>query len=198
MVAKLRIDLTQGILEVEGDEAFIREVHAEFKSYAVAPRQAKSPGSPPPPDQSPRAAEAEQSESGGAPAAKRPAPRRRRPTAEGAPSRDEPYAPRVIRDFDPVGLREFFSQFAPENHGDRILIFAKFLQERGQETCRADEIYTCYFILKERLPKRFWQSFIDARGKRSFIDYSSPEDIRITPLGENHFNHDLKRAGPPE
>jgi hypothetical protein len=194
MAAKLRIDLSQGILEVEGDEAFIREVHAEFKSYAVGPRHGKTEEVRSQAEQPLGTPEPGEDSDGKSSVAKRSSPRRRRSSSESLTSRDEPYTPRVVRDFDPSGLREFFVEFAPESHSDRILIFAKFLQERGQETCRADEIYTCYFILKERLPKRWWQSFIDARGKRAFIDYSSPEDIRITPVGENHFNHDLKRA----
>jgi hypothetical protein len=48
--------------------------------------------------------------------------------------------------------------------------------------------------LKERLPKVYLQALRDAHGRRrGYIDYQSPTSIRVTHIGENHFNHEIKK-----
>ena len=46
MTVKLKIDLVNGVLEAEGDDAFVRSIHSEFRSYVgefFKPSPKKSP-----------------------------------------------------------------------------------------------------------------------------------------------------------
>ncbi|HMG47836.1 MAG TPA: hypothetical protein VK614_10285 [Allosphingosinicella sp.] len=195
MTVKLKVDLSQGILEIEGDEAIVRELHADFKTYALT----AMPRRPTHAVVDPSEAIEMRTPGAGSPLGggrvSRAKPKRNRAAADAQPARDDPYIPKVVKDLDPTGLKDFSSQFRPNSHPERILVFGKFLLGQGRDTFSADEIYTCYFVLKERLPKRFVQALIDARGKTyAFIDYASYDEITVTSIGENHFNHDMKKA----
>ncbi len=99
------------------------------------------------------------------------------------------------KDLDTSGLSAFYGQFQAKNHPEKILIFLKFLEEEsGIESPNTDQVYTCYEVSNERVPKAFAQAFHDASGRKfGFIDYTSPTELSVTVLGNNHFKHDLKR-----
>ena len=65
------------------------------------------------------------------------------------------------------------------------------------EPCTANDIYTCYFTLKSKtkMPGAFVQAIRDAHNKMHYINFASVDDIRVTIAGNNHFEHELAKAG---
>lgn len=190
MNTKLRIDASQGIIDVEGSADFVREIYMDFRDMLVA-RQKSFPASD--------AEEKTDSDEPGklTPPAK---PRRRaklRKTSptDGAGEGVIADAPKLDKDLDTSKLSEYFGQFELSNNPEKILVFLKFLvDELGVETPNTDQVYTCYEAANERVPKAFAQAFRDASGRKfGFINYNSPTDLQITTAGSNHFKFDLKR-----
>lgn len=73
------------------------------------------------------------------------------------------------------------------------------VDELDIEAPNTDQFYTCFEKVKERIPKAFSQAFRDTSGKKfGFIDYNSSTDIRVTTIGNNYFNFDLKRKAGAE
>lgn len=197
MASKLHINVAQGVIDVEGDEELIREIYSDFREQLLAnfgdgsaqanagEQDAKDAGSG-----------GETSGGGKSTPTRRQRTRKRKDTGDGRPVASD-YLPTRLKDLDVSGLKEFFEKYEPRNQPERILIFAKFLQDKGHDPCNADQIFTCFMTLKERLPKVPLQALRDAHGRNyGFIDYQSPAHVKVTLTGENHFNHDLKmKAG---
>ena len=125
----------------------------------------------------------------------RPSRKRGKTPSEGGNLSTDTYKPKLDKELNLNGLAKFYSEFKPRSHSERILIFTKYLQTLGIETATADQIFTCYMKLKERMPKFYLQAFRDAHGsKYGFIEYKSPSHIQLTHIGENHFNQELARV----
>ena len=128
-------------------------------------------------------------------------PKRRAPARKKAKSAEDgevaisPDSPKFDKNLDTSRLRSFYEQFEPGSAPEKILIFLKFLMdEAGIEHPNSDQVYTCFYALKERAPTAFAQAFRDTANKKGFVEFNSATDIQVTMMGENHFNHDLKRA----
>lgn len=187
MDAKLHIDVSQGIVSIEGDVEFVREVYADFKDnlerlrvldggdQAIVSRQSKTKSLP-----------SKSKQSGAA----------RKPSRRAVEKLSvDPKNPQLDKSLDTSGLREYFEQFKPKNQPERILIFAKFLiEEKEMQSINTDHIYTCYSTSKAKIPEAFAQSFRHAQGRRhGYIEFDSFSDLKITTLGENHFNQVIAR-----
>jgi hypothetical protein len=186
---KLHINLAQGIIDVEGDVGLVREVYQDFKERLTAhsrtgvitEREAQEP--------------AKADNDGQAVKQKRRTTSRKKakPADDGAISAN-PDAPKLDKNLDTSKLKSFYDQFEPGSAPEKILIFLKYLvDELGVEMPNTDQVYTCFFALKEKAPSAFAQAFRDAANKKGFIEFNSAADIKITIMGENHFNHDLKK-----
>ncbi|MCV6576174.1 MAG: hypothetical protein OIF58_10615 [Cohaesibacter sp.] len=190
MQTKLHINLTQGIIDVEGDVELVKAVYEDFKDrltgqVVYAPPLAEQPATPAP-----------NAGNGAAPKTKKRAPTRRKPkTTEDGENTINPDAPQLDKSLDTSKLDAYFGQYKVGNHPERVLIFLKFLiDELGIESPNTDQVYTCYEAVNERIPKVFSQAFRDASGRKfGYIDYNSPTDIPITTVGSNYFKFDLKK-----
>jgi hypothetical protein len=189
--SKLHIDLSQGLVEVEGDAELVREVYRHLKDHLLS-------GAPPPGRAQPRtrdeAPPADSSGEGKAKPKRRASPRKKADSDSSSPGISAD-APKLDRDLDTSKLAAFYGQYEPKNHPEKILVFLSFLTETlGIESPNTDQVYTCYVKANERVPKAFAQAFRDTSGRSfGYIDYKSPTDIRITTSGTNHFKFDLKK-----
>lgn len=194
MATKLHIDMSQGVIDIEGDPELVREIYRDMKEHVLS-------GVPP---YRPHGDEAL------APAAAVPAtngetkPKGKRRTATRRKAEGDPGssgisadAPKLDRDLDTSKLAAFFGQYEPKNHPEKILVFLSFLiEELDIEAPNTDQVFTCYVKANERVPKAFAQAFRDTSGRTfGYIDYKSPTEIRITTAGANHFKFDLKKKG---
>lgn len=187
MQTKFHINVSQGIIDIEGEPDVVREIYADFKDKLLsqfgnwADDTAESPTTPETP--APKAT------------LQRRAPSRKRAKVETEEIGVDADKPKLDKDLDTSKLADFYGQFEPKNNPEKILVFSKFLtEELGIESPTTDQIYTCYLALKEKIPKVFSQAFRDTGGKKyGYIDYKAPSDIKVTIMGTNHFNSGVRR-----
>lgn len=186
MHTKLHIDISQGVVDVEGDPDLVREVYSDFKDKLLSELTVSLP---PPKNDEGDSTKPRKSRS-----KRRSSPRKKATSDEGA-SGVIADSPQMDKSLDTSGLAAFYGQFEAKNNPEKILIFLKFLtEELGIEAPNTDQVYTCYEAANERVPKVFSQAFRDASGRKfGYIDYNSPTDIPITTVGNNHYKLDLKR-----
>lgn len=200
--SELHIDLEKGILTAKGSEDFLKEMYAEFDKRVQALAAFKP---------SPRAKELLEEIEREAAASEsvedvvrkvRTRRTKARPSVSSAPSeRVANYSPEMDKDLDLAGLAEFCEPWAPKNHPERVLLYASFLDEKlGLRPCTANQIYTCYRTLREKIPEAFLQALRDASGNRyGYVDYKSPTEVLVTTVGLNHLEHGgLKKKGVNE
>lgn len=188
---KLLINLREGIVQVEGDEAFVRGVYDDFKERVSKPVLVEYP---------PAAQLEHQKQDDEAPGASmqrlNPRPRRKggaTPTTKGEVAN---YKPAFNPALDLSDLPAFYDQYEPAKHPEKILIFATYLRDMAKvQAITANDIFTCYQELRKvtETPKAFVQALRDAQNKTHFIDYISPIDIQLTIAGNNYFNLKLKK-----
>jgi hypothetical protein len=189
VTTKLHINISQGVIDIEGDPELVREIYNDFRDQLL------NDAGPAAPALSANEQAADESPSK-AKARRRPARRKR--VNNGSDEADPTVianSPKLDKHLDISALPGFYSGFETKNNPEKILVFVKFLiEELGIESPNTDQIYTCYERVHERVPKVFSQAFRDASGRKfGYIDYNSPTDIRLTTVGNNHFKFDLKK-----
>ena len=177
-MAKLRIDLRQGILEAEGDEAFIQTLYDDFKGRLseklgqteIEEDQAENPTEEPAANKKPRKAK---------------------------PARKESYS--VNKDLDVYGkaghksLQAFYDEKQPASAVERNAVFVYYLKHILQkEGVNLSDIYTCYKAVGVPAPGSFRQSVFDTSGSRyGWIDGNDMENITVPLAGEQYVEHQL-------
>lgn len=189
---KLHINLSQGLIEVEGDADLVREIYKDFKGNLAS--SAQKPNAPPPQATASASTPSAQAEPDAKPKPKVRAQSKKKDSAENA-SGINPNAPKLDKNIDTSGLAAFYGQYEPKNNSEKILLFAKFLSDNLEiEEPNTDQIFTLFKKTGDKIPKAFAQAFHDTGNKHGFIDFNGPAaTIKVTIAGENHFNHDLKK-----
>ena len=187
MHAKLYINISEGVVEVEGDPEFVREVYADFKDRLLNGLD-NTPENP-----MPNGSSVETKKS--SPKRKERSPAKKAAQADSNDSSIDPRNPKLDKNLDLSQLRDFFYQFEPKNNAEKILIFAKFLiDELKIDQPNIDQFYSCFIELKEKIPTAFEQAFRDTHGRKyGYIKYKSANDISVPIKGTNHFNDRIKR-----
>lgn len=190
MTTKLHINISQGVIDIEGDPDFVRDIYADFKDQLLSSSKPHNHAIAEP-NESVASEKSGNSRGKG----KRKVFPRKKGSGDDAGSDVNAGAPTLDKDLDTSGLAAFFGQFEPKNHPEKILVFLTFLiDELGIKSPNTDQVFTCYTRANERVPKAFAQAFRDASGKNfGYIDYKSPTNMRVTTAGANHFKFDLKR-----
>lgn len=190
MTSKLLINVFEGSVHVEGEEDFVREVYSDFKTLMIemmkgAP-DTKRVSVAPPEEVVPQKAKV-----------KKRTPAKKPSNSSAQVSGINPDNPSLDKNLDTSGIDTFYSQYAPKNHPEKILIFMRFLNDKAEiEDPSTDQIYTCYNAVGEKPAAAFAQSFRDTSSKKfGYIDYNSANDISLTFIGNRHFDHDLKKKG---
>ncbi len=185
MTAKLQINMSEGLISVEGEEKFVQAIYDDFRDRIIEMNRGR--GSARTNDIALPHTEApvivpEEKTSKPAKSAK----------SKGTSSS---YKPQFNPDLNLGKLAEFYAQFTPKNHSEKILLFAIFLRDHLKKTpCTADDIYSCYFTLKSKteIPEAFMQAFITAWNRTKWVQLISKDDLKITTAGENHFSEMTK------
>jgi hypothetical protein len=185
-MTSLKIDLRNGLLEVEGEETFVREIYQNHKESIMKKIDL--------PKKENRLCDELDSISlptenvlGKKENIKKVASKRKG---------KESY--KIIKDLDLAtknnreSLKEFYSKKSPANAMEKNTVFVFYLQNKlGIQEISLNHIYTCYVNLNERIPKALRQSLIDTSARKGWINTESLEKITITVHGENLVNHDL-------
>lgn len=194
MITKIKIDLTNGLVEVEGSEEFVRSVYDDFKEKLASEPVAERPAVPLPANQGAR-------EPNGARSKSATSRKRSPPAASPGTSPKKPLGePKVIKTLDlsggPAGrLRDFYDLYEVESNFERNLIFLYFLQHKmGVEGITQDHIFTCYRDIPGiKAPVAMRQGLLDTDNRKNWIDASNPEDLKVSVHGVNHLEHDMKK-----
>lgn len=177
-IVKLRINLSEGLIDVEGDEAFVSRVYEDFKDRLGSIELNGDDG------RNEDAAEG----------AQRKARKKKAVAKKGSGAENTgPYKLDIVEGIDDKKLKEFVAPYDPQNLGDNTAIYVYFVKNKSKITCSANHIYTCYRLLKVKPPEAFIQHIRDTRGKRKFISYPSLDDISLTPVGISHVEHDIPK-----
>jgi hypothetical protein len=194
MTTKLHIDIAQGVIDIEGDPDFVREIYTDFKEQLLNSTQFAEPASPPASDNSPSGYSDGKTDIVSKPKTKRRAASKRRTSSDEPVSGVVADSPRLDKSLDTSALGVFYNEFTPKNNAEKILIFLKFMTEKlGIENPNTDQVYTCFKATGTKIPKAFAQAFYDTSSKFGYIDFRSPTDLPVTISGDNYFNHTLKR-----
>ena len=192
MQSKLHIDMSQGVVDIEGDADLVREIYRDLKDHLLsgAPAPSRSP------PRAPEGAAAAEGNGNTKAKAKRRAVSRKKSEGDTGSSGISADAPKLDKNLDTSKLGAFYGQFEPKNNAEKILIFLKFItEELGQENPNTDQVYTCFKKTGEKIPKAYAQAFYDTSSKHGYIDFNSATDISVTIAGDNHLNHGLKKKG---
>ena len=187
MNTKIRIDLTQGIIEAEGNEDFVKTIYNDFKERLDSPKSFK-----------PKSTQTLPS--------KTPSKTRSKPSVENkkesTPKRNVLKSnTKMVKDLDLSGrdckssLKDFYAQYKVKSNFEKNLIFLYYLKNvMNEEEVGIDHIFTCYRNLNGiKIPGNLEQSIRDTRTKKSWIDYKKIEDLSLTVHGINYVEHDIKK-----
>jgi hypothetical protein len=189
MVAKITIP---GVVELEGDEDFIREVYRDISGDLKSKLAART------------VVNEAQSQQEAAASLQHVAPKDNGAASDGRKSTRQKaaatprndYKPSFKSNLDLKNLDNLYATHAPRNHSEKILLFVLYLQDDLKIVpCNADDIYSCYFTLKSKtkIPEAFVQALRDTKNKFGYIEFSSLDDIRITIAGYNYLHNNMKK-----
>lgn len=192
MTTKLHINLSQGIIDIEGDPELVREIYIDFRSRLLeaAANSSDTTGGP-----------SSSAEDEDEPAAKttktkrtRRTPAKRRANGEQDGPTISSDSPKLDKNLDTAKLPQFYASYTAKNHPEKILTFLKFLTDvAGVESPNSDQVFTCYKTVNEKLPVAFAQAFRDTSAK-GYIDLKSSTEMPVTIAGDNHFNFKMKKT----
>ncbi len=221
MTTKLKIDLSQGILEVEGSETFVKAIYTDFKAHFVEPdgrtgeeetaltAKAKRIKTPRMPkirrDSAPVIVE---------PPAEEVVPESAPPVNEVAP----PSVPEPVPPLPPVeakvpppaytyienlelghtsghsSLVEFMDAKLPITNEERNLVFLYYLQHILKiKPISLHHVYTCYREAKIRAPLNIENSLRLTAEQRGWIKANQNGSMTVTPEGKLYVERQLPK-----
>lgn len=186
---KLKMDLSQGLIEVEGTEKIVMAIYTDFKDKIESgiPVQSENQTS-----ERPR---------------KNPKPKKAKtvgqesavPVIKGK-KKSGSSMPSIVKDLDLSGrkkggrLKDFYSLYDAMTNFDRNLIFVYYLQEKlGVKDISVDHIFTCYRDIGLKVPKALHQSLLDTNNRKGWIDTSDTGKLSVTIPGVNYLEHDMPK-----
>lgn len=190
-MTKLKIDLKTGVLEVEGEEAFVKEIYQDYKDRLSSVSDFSS-------DDPVQDTQDDNLKSQNFEQIKRKpkTTKKKKVQAKGGNKRKESYS--LVTNLDLLAkgnkkaLKDFYAEKAPANAMEKNAVFVYYLQKEAKITAiTVNHVYTCYKHVSVPVPKAFRQSLADTSSKKGWIDTKSMENITIPTLGENFVEHDL-------
>ncbi len=177
MVTRLRIDLINKVLEVEGEESFVQRIYDEFRAGVSS-------------DDMPHKV------------IKRTAKKAQKKTPVGTNNKRKPPkgSLKILGELSLMGgeqgpsLKDFFEKYKAKSHFDKIALCTYYLSQlEGVSAITPNHVYTCYRNLKLSLPKYFSQALTDTKNQKAFIEINADGVISLTNQGLNFVEHELKQ-----
>lgn len=190
-MTKLRIDLKNGFLEVEGEETFVKEIFGEYKDVLghLIARQAETNQVP--------ALEAPAEEQGGE-ALKVKKPKKASGAAKNTGVKE---THTILGDINfklpgKPSLKDFIADKKPKEEGGELVTILVYYMQKilGIENLTADHVYTAYKEAGVKVPTALNQSMKNIRSRQGWLDTSDMNNIRTTIKGDNLVEIDLPRA----
>lgn len=191
---KLHINITQGIIDAEGDQDFVWRVYEDFRNHLSSTSLTSASSL----QKNEDTAEEAHSLDLASPEVSKPKRRqqkKRQTSGQTSASGKEKttgitsHKPRLLNNLDTSGLKEFLEQYKLPNHTDTIVAMTKFLETKGVTPASFDAYFTCYNDAGLKVPEAFGQAFVNARTRTAFIEFTAVDDVVLTIRGRNHIDH---------
>lgn len=185
MTAKIHINLSQGILEVEGEPDFVREIYDDFKTDLSELSFRKNTAQ----DNNLRLAAPNDGvinvESNNEQGTQNSEPKKKAKAR--AASKKESYSFLKHLNTGPQGDADsifgYIDDYKPKTTIEKNVVFMKYLQDQhAGEAITYDHIYTCYHNAGITLPKNLYESIkstANASKGYGYIDRSNAEDLKL-------------------
>ena len=216
MSTRLKIDLAQGILEVEGSETFVKAIYADFKANFVDNESADEATTTPDPKRT-RTRKSPRTQVKSTP--KKPARKKPKAAEPVAPSPENETTPALEVDETAetkprVGkptysvvetlnlgaangrpsLVEFMDNKVPITNEERNLVFVHYLQHTlNIEPITINHLYTCYKAAKIRTPHNIENSLKITANQRHWIKIAKDGTLTVTPAGKLYVEKQLPK-----
>lgn len=201
MTTKLKIDLTQGILEVEGSEVFVKSIYRDFKLQFLGEEAVEEEVKPARRRRGRKSKKAPQITLGPKPAAKAGAE-----PAEAAEPVDEAKVPipasthTYLKDLDlsaspdHPSLVEFMDAKFPITNEERNLVFLYYLQKViNQKPVTADHVYSCYRKVNIRAPLNLDHNLQVTADHHGWIRIAKSGNLAVTAEGKRYAENELPK-----
>ena len=181
MEARIKINLTEGVFEVEGSEKFVVEIYEGFKKELINTEKKQN--------LLPKFSKKQIIDSS----------KKDTQTKKKRKSSTSKRKPTLVKDLDLMGgkkglsLKSFVEKYEPLKSGmEWNTLFVYYLEKILEiKDIGVDHIYTCYKDINQKSPSSIYQNLIDTARNKATINTSSIDDIKITVQGENFVEHEI-------
>lgn len=182
--AKIHINLSLGLIEAEGDEAFVRAVYDDFKGRLE-----------PVEDGDEATADAAKAGNGSAGRKRAAKVKKKAPSApkEGGAAGMTSHKPKIDPNLDTSGLTEFMEPYVPKNNPERYVLYLQFLKSKKIDPATMDQLFSCFHDMNDDLPNAMGQNLIDTRSRYGYVNFTSPMDVSLSTKGMNHLKKIKKK-----
>lgn len=92
-------------------------------------------------------------------------------------------------------LKEFFAEFQSKTFFEKNLLFLYYLEKLLKtDSISINHIYTCYKNAGEKVPGNLYQSLVDTKNYKGWIESKDINNLKITIAGENYVEHDFQKT----
>ena len=207
MTTKLKIDVSQGILEVEGSEAFVRAIYRDFKVQFLGEEAGEEEGQPTRRRRSRRtktvAKPSIQPQTGATEVVEKPEMAGAGTETKPTPDAEKPLPTpsyNYLKDLDLAAtedhpsLVEFMDSKFPITNEERNLVFIYYLQYTlKQKPITVDHIFTCYRKAKIRAPLDLQHSLEVTAKQRKWIKIAKNGNITTMAAGKQYLEKQLPK-----
>ncbi len=189
MTMKLKIDLSQGQIEVEGDndDKVIQACNDLMKKIEdITPQIIHLPA------EKPIAALPEpknDDEENTSAKPKKKATQKKPSTATTFKMVTE-----LFQSEDAKKIKQFYEQYDLKTHPRKVTTFVYFMEKKlNIKNISADHLYTCYKIIGQKSPKVLQQAVRDAKSQKGWLIHDDWNDLKITHTGEEAVEYDFEK-----
>jgi hypothetical protein len=94
-----------------------------------------------------------------------------------------------------ISLKDFYSKYDVKTNFERNVTYVYFLsKEMKIKNITLDHIYTAYKETNQKVPGDIYQSLVDTKKHKGWVDTTNIEDIKLSVQGENYIDHDAPKA----
>jgi hypothetical protein len=186
-MAKLTVNLSDGSIEIEGDEKFILTAFADVRTALkdLEGFQAFNPKPDPVAAKAPADAVPDETPS-----------QKAKPANTKSAAGSKKPQPTLNPHLDLSALSDYVKHYKPKKNTERILVFAAFLRDKlSISPCSSDDIYSCFHSLRSemKIPEAFQKNMNDTKSE-GFIEYVKLSEVSIPIMGENQLVALSKKA----
>ena len=201
MTTKLKIDLSQGLLEVEGSEAFVRTIYSDFKTHFAGIDEDEG-GTGSTSQKTRRTRKTKASKGKTTTSSKASSPQQtiseKQSIEAEIPTKLAPLSPTYtyLNDLelgatkDHPSLIEFMDAKFPITNEERNIVFIYFLQNMlNLDSVTPNHIYTCYRAVKFRAPLNIENTLT----RRDWIEVDKDGGLTLTAVGKTYVEKQLPK-----